>query len=250
MTQPLAGKVVLVTGASTGIGAHLALVAGAAGARLAVAARRIDRLQALIAMHPEIECHLFELDVTDPVSCRLAIDSVRKRLGGIDILVNNAGIAVTAAASTTSDADWDQVLATNLGGPARLCRLCAQDWIECERPGTIVNVGSIFGLAGGVGISSYCASKAALTNLSRALAVEWARHHIRVNVLAPGYIETDLNRSLLQSRAGDAIRQRIPLGRTGMLADLDGPFLLLCSEASRFMTGTVLVVDGGQMALS
>ena len=242
----LDGRTALVTGASGGLGRHFALVLAAAGASVAVAARRAGPLEEVAA---EIvaaggTAAAVALDVTDGAAIKAAFDDAEKALGPIDVLINNAGVALTKPALETDEADWDRVLDTNLKGAWMVAREAARRMADAGG-GTIVNIGSIVAERVAGGLSAYAASKAGLTQLTRALAVELARHSIRVNALAPGYIETDINREYFATDAGRRMIKRIPQRRVGHLGDLDGPLLLLASEASAFMTGSVVTVDGG-----
>jgi NAD(P)-dependent dehydrogenase (short-subunit alcohol dehydrogenase family) len=244
----LTGKAALVTGASSGLGRHAARLLAAAGAKVAIAARRVD---ALAELEKQIEAQdgralPLALDVTSADSVRNCVRAAETELGPISILVNNAGVAKTAAALEVSEADWDQVVDTNLKGAWLMAQAMGEHMTRCGQGGSIINVASVLGLQGSARIPAYCASKGGLVNLTRALAVEWARHGIRVNALAPGYIETDINREFLNSPAGEKLRKGVPLRRFGRPQDLDGALLLLASDASAYMTGSVLVIDGGQ----
>jgi NAD(P)-dependent dehydrogenase (short-subunit alcohol dehydrogenase family) len=188
------------------------------------------------------------LDVTDQESVRACIQAVETEMGPIAILVNNAGAAVTKPVVDQAEADWDLVVDTNLKGAWMVAQEVARHMVRLGHGGSIINIASVLGLRGTGQVAAYCASKAGLINLTRAMAVELARHGIRVNALAPGYVETDMNRDMLQGEAGAAIRKRIPQRRFAMPDDLDGALLLLASDASRYMTGSVVVVDGGQSA--
>ena len=250
MTVDLTGKSALVTGASSGLGRHFALTLAKAGAKVAMGARRTEKLQEV-----EREIAAFdgraiaiELDVTDRESVRRAVDTAETELGAISVLVNNAGVATTNAALKLTEEEWDQVVDTNLKGAWLVAQETARHMERLGHGGSIVNIASILGLGGSGGVAPYAASKGGLINLTRAMATEWARHGIRVNALAPGYIETDLNRAFLESDAGERIRKRIPQRRFGVPADLDGPLLLLASDASAHMTGSVVTVDGGHSA--
>jgi len=247
----LTGQVGIVTGASSGLGRQFAVTLARAGAKVAVAARRVERLEELVRQIESFDGRAIPvaLDVTDPASVRACVEAAETELGPIGVLVNNAGVAGRQPTLDVTEADWDRVVDTNLKGVWLMAQEVARHMVRLGHGGSIVNVGSILGLGGSSGVAAYCASKAGVVNLTKALAVEFARHDIRVNALAPGYIETDMNRDYLASEAGQAmIRERIPQRRTGRLEDLDGALLLLASSASRFMTGSVLVVDGGQAA--
>lgn len=247
----LSGKVAVVTGASSGLGWQISLTLARAGAKVAVAARRVDALDELVRQVSAIDERAIpiRLDVTDAESVRAAIESAETELGPISILVNNAGIAGDAPALDLSVADWNQVIATNLTGSWLMAQETARHMVRLGHGGSIINIASILGMAGAGAVAPYSASKAGLINLTRSLAVELARHGIRVNAIAPGYVVTDMNREFLTGPKGEVAIKRIPLRRFGDPSDLDGPVLLLASEASRYMTGSVIVADGGQSAL-
>jgi len=246
MTPDLTGKTALITGASSGLGRHFAKLLARCGARVAIGARRMDRL---VSLAEEIhaaggEALMVELDVTDEASVGKAVAQVADAMVGIDILVNNAGVVVAKPALELSVTDWDMTMATNLRGAFLAAQAAAKHMAETGG-GSIVNIASIAGLRTGGHIAAYAASKAGLIHLTKNLAVELARSKVRVNALAPGYIETDLNAEFFASKAGEDLIRRIPQRRLGRPEDLDGPLLLLVSDASRYMTGAVLVVDGG-----
>jgi NAD(P)-dependent dehydrogenase (short-subunit alcohol dehydrogenase family) len=247
----LAGRTALITGASSGLGRHFARVLARAGARVAIAARRLDALEALADAigRDGGQAHAVPLDVTDPGSVAAAIAAAGS-LGPIQILVNNAGTVASKPATELAKDDWDRVIETNLTGAFLVARETAKSMRLHAEGGSIVNIASILGLRGAGQVAAYAASKAGLIHLTRVLALEWARHGIRVNALAPGYIETDLNRDFFASEAGQAMIRRIPQRRLGRMEDLDGPLLLLASDASRFMTGSVITVDGGHTVSS
>ena len=185
------------------------------------------------------------LDVTDPASVAAAVTAAEQELGGIAILVNNAGTVVAKPVLEHTVEDWDTVVDTNLKGAWLMAREVAGHMVRLGHGGSIVNIASILGSVVTQRVPSYCASKAALIHLTKALELELARHKIRVNAIAPGYYETAMTRESLNSEAGRAMIKTIPQRRIGRLEDLDGPLLLLASDASRYMTGTVLTVDGG-----
>ncbi len=242
----LDGRTALVTGASSGLGRHFALVLARAGARVAIGARRMDRL---VSLAEEIraagaEALLVELDVTDGASIEQAVEQTADAMAGIDILVNNAGIVIARPVLDLSADDWDATIATNLRGAFLVAQAVARR-MAGTGGGSIINVASIAGLRTGGHLAAYAASKAGLIHLTKNLAVELARNGSRVKALAPGYIETELNAEFFRSKAGEEVIRRIPQRRLGRPEDLDGPLLLLASDASRYMTGAVLVVDGG-----
>ncbi len=245
----LSGKVALVTGASSGLGLHMARTLARADAAVALAARRLERVEveARALADEGATAVAVPLDVTDPASVEAAVARVRDALGPPVILVNNAGIAHTDRALELAPETFREVVATNLEGAFYVARAAARAMIEAGVGGSIVNVASILGLRVAGRVAAYAASKAGLVRLTEALALEWARHGIRVNALAPGYVETDLNRDFLSSEAGQALRARIPQRRFSRLEDLDGPLLLLASDASAYVTGTTIVVDGGHL---
>jgi len=247
VSAALADRVAFVTGASSGLGRHFALTLARAGAKLALGARRGDRLRALVA---EIEAFdgramALDLDVTDAASARAAVARAETELGPIAILVNNAGVATTRSALETEEADWDRVMNTNLKGAWLVAREVAGHMVRLGHGGAIVNVASVLASRPMAGLPAYCASKAGLEQLTRVLALELARHDIRVNALAPGYVITDMNRDFLTGADGQRLRRRIALGRFGAADDLDGALMLLVSDAGRYMTGAVITVDGG-----
>jgi NAD(P)-dependent dehydrogenase (short-subunit alcohol dehydrogenase family) len=249
----LAGKTVLVTGASSGIGAHLAQVAGRAGARVVLAARRLERLgQVAEAIQREGgQALAVTLDVTDRASVEAAFDAAEAAFGVVDVVLNNAGIGSGQRALQISEDDWRQMLSTNLDGVWRVAQIAAQRLVKAGRPGSIVNIASILGLRVGTGYSHYSAAKAGVVQLSKSLALELARHQIRVNAIAPGYFKTEMNDDYFDSEKGQAyIRDTVPMRRLGDLKELEGPFLLLASDAGAFMTGAVLAVDGGHVVSS
>lgn len=249
-TSPFAleGRCALVTGASSGLGRHFALVLARAGAKVAIAARRVERLEALAV---EIRsaggtATVVALDVTDPAAVPRAFDAVETALGPIDILINNAGVATGTWFTKLTEESWREVLDVNLDGVFRVGREAAARMAARKSGGSIVNIASVLGLGVLKAVAPYAVSKAAVIQLTKAMALELARDNIRVNALAPGYIATELNADYLASDAGKRMIARVPLGRAGELDDLDGPLLLLASDAGRYITGSVIVIDGGQ----
>jgi NAD(P)-dependent dehydrogenase (short-subunit alcohol dehydrogenase family) len=243
----LTGEVALVTGASTGIGRHLAELLAAAGAKVALAARRVDRLAEAArdiggagGESVPIVC-----DVTQSDSVAAAVAKAEAELGSLTILVNNAGVVVSKPLFEHTEADWDYVVDTNLKGAWLVAREFAHHLVGLKRPGRIINISSVLASRTIGRVPAYCAAKAGLTHLTHVLATELARYGILVNALAPGYVETDFNRAFFQSEAGKALIARIPLKRLGQTADLDGAMLLLASPAGAYLTGAVIAVDGG-----
>lgn len=249
----LKGKTVLITGASSGIGAHLARLASRAGAQVVLTARRLERLNALAQ---ELQAQgqqalAVTLDVTDRASVEAAFDSAEAKFGLVDVVLNNAGIGNGIRALNVSEQDWRNMLATNLDGVWRVAQCAAQRMAKQNKPGSIINVASILGLRAGTGHSHYSAAKAGVVQLSKSLALEFARYNIRVNALAPGYFKTEMNDAYFESEKGRSyIQDIVPMRRLGSLKELEGPFLLLASEAGSFITGEVLAVDGGHLVSS
>ena len=236
-----------MTGASSGIGRHLAELLAAAGAKVALAARRVDRLseaareiEAAGGVGLPIVC-----DVTRSDSVAAAVAKAEAELGLLTILVNNAGVVVSKPLFEHTEADWDYVVDTNLKGAWLVAREFAHHLVGLKRPGRIINISSVLGLRTIGRVPAYCAAKAGLSHLTHVLAMELARYGILVNTLAPGYVETDFNRAFFQTEAGKALISRIPLKRLGQTEDLDGAMLLLASPAGAYLTGAVIAVDGG-----
>jgi NAD(P)-dependent dehydrogenase (short-subunit alcohol dehydrogenase family) len=241
----LTGKTALITGASSGLGAHFAAVLAKAGANIIIAARRVEALQDVAAaarLHGGTVKTL-KLDVTDAGSIAAAVPAME----GVDILVNNAGVVRNAAALDITEADWDAVIDTNLKGMFLIAQAVAKAMRAAGKGGAIINVASVLGLRQAGAVLPYAVSKAGVIQMTKVLALELARFGIRVNALAPGYLETELNRAFWATEAGQALIRRVPQRRLGQLSDLDGPLLLLASDASAFMTGSVLAVDGGHL---
>ena len=245
----LHGKVALVTGASSGLGHRFATVLAQAGASVGLAARRLDKLEELAREISEGggRAASVQLDVQQPDSIAAAVASIEAALGPIDILVNNSGVALQKPALETTAEDWDGLMDVNLRGAFLVAQAVARRMRQLDRGGSIINIESILSFRQTQQVVSYAASKAALTQMTRTLALEWARHRIRVNGIAPGYFATDINREYFASEQGAALIKRIPQRRVGQPNDLDGPLLLLASDASHYMTGATLVVDGGHL---
>jgi NAD(P)-dependent dehydrogenase (short-subunit alcohol dehydrogenase family) len=242
----LKGKTALITGASSGFGAHFARVLAAANADLILTARRAEELERVAREIPEREHRnvtVVLMDVTDTASVSRALAQCPTP----DILINNAGIVRNGAALDQPESDWDAVLDTNLKGAFLTAQAVARRMREDDKPGSIINIASILGLRQAGAVLPYAVAKAGLIQMTKVLALELARFDIRVNAIAPGYFRTELNGDFWDSSPGQALIRRIPQRRLGELSDLDGPLLLLASQASRFMTGAVLAVDGGHL---
>ena len=245
----LAGDTALVTGASSGLGHHFAKVLATAGARVGVAARRTDRLQALareIAASGGTAVPI-PMDVTDPASVTAGFDAAEKALGPVGILINNAGVTDPAFITRMTEKQWRGVLDVNLDGVFRVGQEAARRMSAAKAGGSIVNIASIVGMGAIRTLGAYAASKAAVLSLTRTMALELARDRIRVNAIAPGYISTELNDSFWETDAGKRMIAHVPMRRLGQLGELDGALLLLASRAGSFMTGSTIVVDGGHL---
>lgn len=248
MTIDLAGKNALVTGASSGLGAHFAQVLAAHGAHVILAARRTEALEQVAAAISAAggTATIARLDVCDSAS----IAALEPALANLDILVNNAGVVREAPALDQTEADWDAVVDTNLKGCFLMAQAAARAFRAHGRGGQVINIASILGLRQAGMVLPYAVAKAGLIQMTKSLALEWARYSIAVNAIAPGYVDTDLNGEFWASPAGEAMLRRIPQRRLGQLADLDAPLLMLASGASPYMTGAVLAVDGGHLTSS
>lgn len=247
--QLLAGRHALVTGASSGLGRHFAKILARAGASVTLVARRLEAIEAAAA---EINAGggaagAVVADVTHKTAVEAAFDAAEAARGGVTVLINNAGIADTARPEEFDEVSWDAVLGVNLRGAWLVAQSAGRRMINAQSGGAIVNIGSITGERVAGGVAPYAISKAGVHQMTRALALEWARHDIAVNALAPGYVETDINRGFFDTEAGQAIVKRIPQRRIGELEDLDAPLLMLAGRASRYLTGAVIPVDGGHL---
>ncbi|MFQ5993819.1 MAG: SDR family NAD(P)-dependent oxidoreductase [Acidiferrobacterales bacterium] len=248
----LTGETALVTGASSGLGRHFASTLAGAGAAVVLAARRQDQLRDAAEQIKSRGGHAFPItmDVMESESVSAGFDIAMTNMGPVSIIVNSAGVVSTDSALDLKERDWDRVVDTNLKGAWLVAQEGARRLVEAERGGSIINIASVLAFRVTGHTAPYVASKAGLMHLTRALALEWARHGIRVNAIAPGYIKTDLNRDFFASAPGQAMIKRIPQRRLGAPEDLDGALLLLASDASRYMTGSAIVVDGGHLQSS
>jgi 3-oxoacyl-[acyl-carrier protein] reductase len=245
----LTGRVALVTGASSGLGVRFAEVLAENGAAVALVARRADRLA---AVKGRIEAAggsalAIEADVLDREAMTRAFDQAEKAFGTVTVLVNNAGVAHSTRAVEMTEEEWRRVVGTNLDAVFFWAQEAARRMLAAKTPGAIVNIASVLGLAVSKGTVAYAVAKAGVVQLTKTLGLELAFKGIRVNAIAPGWIVTDLNRDFLLSEHGTAIKREIPVGRFGEERDLDGALLLLASDAGRFIAGTTIVVDGGQV---
>ncbi|MCW8926940.1 MAG: SDR family oxidoreductase, partial [Xanthomonadales bacterium] len=240
----------LVTGASSGIGHGVAKGLASAGAAVIAAARRIDRLDGLVS---EIEAEggramAVRMDVTDKDNIEQALDAAEGRFGVADIVINNAGVADSQAFLDTPDENRDFVMDTNFKGVWNVAQATARRMAKAGKPGSIVNIASVLGLGARAGLSAYCASKGAVVQLTRSMALDLARHDIRVNAIAPGWFVTEINEGFLNTEAGQAFLKRTPAQRPGEVEELVGPIIMLASRAGSFVNGAVLPVDGAHSA--
>jgi len=245
----LAGKVAIVTGASSGLGIRFAEVLAENGAAVALVARRADRLAALQAQIEKAGGRAVAIgaDVRDRAAMARAFEAAEKAFGTVTILINNAGIAHSGRAVELAEEDWRAVLATNLDAVFYWAQEAARRMLAASKGGAIVNIASVLGINVDKGVAAYATAKAGVIQLTKALALELAFKGIRVNAIAPGWIVTDINREYLSGEQGAAMKRQIPMGRFGEERDLDGPLLLLASDAGRYMTGATIVADGGQV---
>jgi NAD(P)-dependent dehydrogenase (short-subunit alcohol dehydrogenase family) len=251
LLQPflLEGKVALVTGASSGFGLHFAPLLARAGAQVVLAARRTDLIQAeaekIIADGGKAMA--VTMDVTSSRSIAAALDQIEAVFGVVTVVINNAGITIPKLLLDLSDEDWTNVIDTNLNGVAYVTRETARRMIAAGTGGSIVNIASILAERVQKALTNYAASKAAVVQFTKVAALELAQHNIRVNALCPGYFQTALNRDWFTTNEGQALIKRIPQRRTGNLEELNGPLLLLASDAGSLMTGAAITVDGGHV---
>ncbi len=242
----LTGQVALVTGASSGLGNRFARVLAAHGATVVAAARRGDRLAALAASDPRI--HPLVLDVTDRASLGAALDAAEGLAGPLTLLVNNAGVASGGRIVDAAADEFRRVQEINVDAVWHLAQAFAQRCIARGSQGAVINIASMVSYKVGLSSAAYAVSKAAVLQMTKAMALEWARHGIRVNAIAPGFIHSEMTDGYLASPAGQEMIKRIPQRRAGEASDLDGTLLLLASpRASGFITGSSILVDGGQL---
>lgn len=243
------GKLVLVTGASSGLGKHFAQVLAQAGATVLLTARNVEKLQQVLEQIQAsgAVAHAVAMDVSNASSVENAMAQIVKQYGVPDVLVNNAGQSIAKPMLEQTEEDWDQILDTNLKGCWLVGTELARALAAAGKPGSIVNIASILGERVGGAVGPYAISKAGLVQATKAMALELARYNIRVNAILPGYVATDMNSEFLASELGDKLRKRIPTRQFCELSDLTGPLLLLASNAGTGMTGACVAVDRGHL---
>ena len=241
----LQGQSILITGASSGFGAHFAQVLADAGAEVILAARRADKLrqtQALVERRGG-KAACIEMDVSNSSS----VEKAYQQIGKLDCVINNAGLNVEGSTHGLAEADWDTVIDTNLKGIWLNSKAAISFWKTKQQPGNIINIASILGLRVANQLPAYTASKAACVQLTKSIALDYARNKIRCNAICPGYFETDINKDFMATEAGQKQIKRIPYKRMGQLHELDGVLLLLASSASSYMSGSIIAVDGAHL---
>ena len=245
--KPLAGKVALITGASAGLGKHFAAFLAAQGAHTVLAARRLEKLEETAAPIRAAGgiAHCVTLDVMQSAQIPAAFHQAEGAFGTVDILINNSGIAVAGKLPNVSEDAWDSVIGTNLKGAWMMAQEAARRMIAAETQGSIVNLASVLAFRTQKALSTYSISKAAVAQMTRAMAAELAPHGIRVNALAPGYIATDMNSDFLYSSRGQEMMRQVPLGRYGEMKELDECLMMLAGDRSKYLTGAVIPIDGG-----
>ncbi|MFZ5946110.1 MAG: SDR family NAD(P)-dependent oxidoreductase [Bacillota bacterium] len=246
----LSNKVAIVTGATKGLGYGIALGLGQAGANIVVVSRTRADCEKVSNEIKGLgrDALAMPTDISKPENIENLIKGTLEKFGKIDILVNNAGTAVTKKAEDLTEEDWDCVVDTNLKGVFLLTKAAGKTMIEQKR-GKIINIASIFGLVGDKSILPYLASKGGVIQLTKGLALEWARHNIQVNAVAPGYVLTPMNEKVLSDeKVYDYITKKIPMGRLGRIEDIAGAVVFLASDAANYVTGSTIAVDGGWLA--
>lgn len=243
----LGGKVAMVAGASSGIGAQFARALARAGATVVLGARRVDRIQALadeISEETGQKTFAVALDVTDRASVEAAFEAAEKECGTVTVVCNNAGIAEPKFAIDATDEDWDRTVDTNLKGMFRVAQVAAKRMRDAGVGGSIINTASILGLGVAVSQSIYSVSKGGVVHMTKALGLEWQRFGIRVNAICPGYFITEINDVFLETEMGQKMLRNTPARRAGRLEELEAPMLMLASDASSFVTAAIIPVDG------
>ena len=242
----LSGKVALITGASSGLGKHFAKTLSSNGAITILAARRVEEMEKLQS-ELENDSFIINLDVTSKESVNSLKDEIENTIGRLDIVINNAGISDPVRFKDISEDSWLSILETNLNGAFRIAKMATDIMLKNKDGGSIINIASILAKRVGLNLASYASAKAALVQLTKSMALELARSNIRVNALAPGYILTEINQDFFDTEEGQEYISKIPMKRLGLESELDGALLLLASDASSFMTGSVITVDGGHV---
>lgn len=242
----LSGKVALITGASSGLGKHFAKTLSSNGAKTILAARRVEKMEKLQS-ELENDSFIVNLDVTSKESVNSLKEEIENTIGQLDIVINNAGISDPVRFKDISEDSWLSILETNLNGAFRIAKMATDIMLKNKDGGSIINIASILAERVGLNLASYASAKAALVQLTKSMALELARSNIRVNALAPGYILTEINQDFFDTEEGQGYVSKIPMKRLGLESELDGALLLLASDASSFMTGSVITVDGGHV---
>lgn len=245
----VAGKTILVTGASSGFGHFFAEQLAQRGAQIIAAARRKDRLDSLVDKIQSNggSCFALAMDVANSDSVSAGLDTMEAEVGLPNVIINNAGVGCDSPFLKLNEEDWDNTLDINLKGAFLVSQFAAKRIVERGDGATIINIASILGERVAGNVAPYAVSKAGLIQLTKTMALELARYQIRVNAIAPGYVETEMNRDFFQTDLGARLIKRIPQRQLGQLEDLLAPLLLLASDASRYMTGSVIAVDGGHL---
>jgi NAD(P)-dependent dehydrogenase (short-subunit alcohol dehydrogenase family) len=241
----LQGQSILITGASSGFGAHFAQVLAQAGAEVILAARRVDKLRETQTLVEKLggKATCIEMDVSNSNSVEAAYQHIKK----LDCIINNAGLNVEGSTHGLAEADWDTVIDTNLKGVWLNSKAAINFWKTKQQAGNIINIASILGLRVANQLPAYTASKAACVQFTKSIALDYARNQIRCNAICPGFFETDINKDFMATEAGQKQIKRIPYKRMGQLHELDGVLLLLCSSASSYMSGSIIAVDGAHL---
>jgi len=245
-------KHILITGASSGLGAHMANMLAERGARISVAARRFDRLHSMVEeiQNAGGEATAITMDVVDQESVDAGFEQAKSQFGAVDVVINNAGTAARMPAEDMPTEEWQRVIDANLNGAWYVVQCAGRQMIRSGKGGSIINIASIMAYRQSQGLAAYCSSKAAVNHLTRVLALEWAQHGIRVNAIAPGYIYSEMTEAVLASERGKAMIADTPMQRAGTPDELDGTVLLLASGASSYINGATIVVDGGHLQTS
>ena len=247
----LRGKKVLVTGGSKGLGLDIALAFAGLGAKVVITGRQESALEEAVSRLKELQSDssYITADMKDVASVRRMVDEATERMGGLDVLVNNAGVNIPKPAEEVTEEDWDQIIDTNLKG-LFFCSQQAGKYMIPNKSGKIINIVSQMAFVGYYNRTAYCSSKGGAVQLTKALAVEWAKHHIKVNAVAPTFVETEMTKTMFENRDFyEDVMNRIPLGELARPADITGAVLFLASDMGNFITGETIKVDGGWTAI-